>query len=273
LNVLAPVPSRWAGTLGAGTDLKADDRAARAPGRTIVPVVLVGGLVLYFLAKAVAWAYDAPRVVDLITKADHDIYMRQAERVLSGGPLYQAWQLAGPYASAQLPELYPPPTVYGLFVPLSLLPDPVWWILPIAVIVSTVAYWRPSPWGWVGIMACLAVPHTWTSIAAGNPAMWAAAGLALGTRFGWPAILALLKPTLAPFALVGSRTRGWWAAAAVLSVTTVVLLPAWLDYVTVVRNFGDSSLLYSVGNVPLMAIPLIAHICRSGAKRPVQSER
>jgi hypothetical protein len=102
--------------------------------------------------------------------------------------------------------------------------------------------------------------------------MWAAAGLAFGTRFGWPAIFALLKPTLAPFALMGARTSGWWAAAAVLGVTTVLLLPAWLDYATVVRNFGESSLLYSVGNVPLMAIPLIALICRSGAKKPVQSE-
>lgn len=235
--------------------------------RIPVPVVIALGLLGYMVAKAVLWLTDFSAVVDLLTKADHAIYMAQADRILSGGPLYNPWQLAGPYTLAQLPELYPPQTVYGLIMPMSLLPDPLWWVVPIGIVAAVVAYWRPSPWGWVAILLCLAVPHTWTSIAAGNPALWAAAFVAIGTRFGWVGILAVLKPTLALFALTGVRTRGWWVAAAVLAATTLVLLPAWLDYVTVLRNNAEGTLLYSVGNFPLLAIPLIAWATSARASR------
>lgn len=225
-----------------------------------VPRAIFAGLMTYMTVKGVLWMMDFGAVVDLLTKADHAIYMRQAERVLAGGPLYNPWQLAGPYTLAQLPELYPPQTVYGLIVPMSLLPDPLWWIVPLAVIVAVVAYWRPRPWAWVAILLCLAVPHTWTSIAAGNPALWAAAFVAIGTRYRWVAIGAVLKPTLALFALTGVRTQGWWVAAAVLAATTLLLLPAWLEYITVLRNNAQGTLLYSLGNFPLMAIPLVAYL-------------
>ncbi len=228
-----------------------------------LPVIISFGLVAYMIAKAISWAFQWPALYALITEADHAIYMRQAERVLAGGSLYPAWQLAGPYHLNQLPEMYPPPTVYGLIVPLSLLPDPVWWIVPLAIVTAVVAYWRPSPWTWVGIMACLVFPHTWTSIAAGNPAMWSAAAVSLGTIWHWPAILALLKPTLAPFALVGVRSRNWWVAFVVLGIVSLALLPAWFDYATVIRNNTEADLAYSIGNFPLVVIPLLARWGRS----------
>jgi hypothetical protein len=231
-------------------------------GRTI-PLSVSVGLIVYMVVKAISWIDQWPSTFRLLTQSDHAIYMRQADRILAGGPLYPPWQLAGPYGLHQLPELYPPPAVYGLIVPLSLLPDPVWWIVPLCVVAAVVARWRPNPWALTGILFCLALPPTWVTIAAGNPAIWAAAAVAMATVWQWPGVFVLVKPSLAPFALIGIRSRSWWIALAGLGAVSLALLPAWLEYVTVIRNATEWSFDSSIGNVPLMSIPLIARWGRS----------
>jgi hypothetical protein len=165
--------------------------APRWAGR--VPVILVVGIAAYAAVRGVSWAMDWDRVALLITNADHAIYMAQAERILAGGPFYPPDQLGGPFGAERLPELYPPTTVIGLLLPAALLPAFLWWLVPLAVTTAVVVAHRPSPWGWVAILSLLVLyPHTWTIIAAGNPMLWATMGIALGTRYGWPALLALV---------------------------------------------------------------------------------
>lgn len=222
---------------------------------------LIGGLLLYGVLRAISWAQDWTHVVALITQADHAIYMAQAHRVLSGGPLYPAFELAGPFVPSQLPELYPPATVYGLFVPMSVLPDFLWWAIPIGIIAAVVAYWRPSAWGWVGILALfIAVPSTWTVLAVGNPSIWVAAAVALATIRPAFAILALTKTTLVPFALIGVRSRGWWIALAVYSAVALAMLPLWIQYVQVLLNYRTS---LAFIEVPLVLIPVVAWASRT----------
>jgi hypothetical protein len=216
-------------------------------------------------ARAVLWAMDWPAVWALLTRADHAIYLEQARRVLAGGPLYPAFELAGPFRPEQLPEVYPPVTVWGLFVPFALLPMPLWWLVPIGVTAAVVWHHRPSPWAWVAILLLLALPDSWTVIAVGNPSLFVMAGLALATI--WPAwaLLALAKPTLAPLALLGVRSRWWWVGLVAGLGLAAVTLPAWQDYATVLRNYQAG-----VGiprEWPLLLIPLIAWIERSSDQR------
>jgi hypothetical protein len=221
---------------------------------------LAGGLLVYLIAKLALTAVD-PNTPVIIDGTDAQLYRDAGHRIMAGGPLYPAFQLAGPYTMDQRPELYPPPTMYLLVAPMSALPAPLWWLIPIVVLAATVIHHRPSPWGWVAIFLCLAWPNTGFVLLAGNPVIWAAAALGLATI--WPALgpLVLLKPSLAPFALFGIWTRGWWVTTALLVAVSVAMLPMWLDYLTVLRN-GQADLLYSIGHIPLMLIPLIAWLSR-----------
>jgi hypothetical protein len=253
-----------------GLRLAAAGRAVRAGGRsTMTHRVLVGvaaGLAAYQVAKGILWATQLDLVVDLVTGADHAIYMAAADRIRAGGPLYPAHQLAGPYVLASLPELYPPMTIIGLIVPMSFLPGWLWWALPLGIIAGAVLAYRPSVVGWVAILAFLTVPHTWTSIAAGNPALYSAAAVALGTRWRWLNFGAIVKPTLLPFALLGIRSRWWWVAVAAGVALILATLPAWLDYLTALRNLSDGGgVIYSIQNVPLLLIPVAAYLTRRQA--------
>lgn len=221
-------------------------------------VGLVGGLVVYQIVKAIAWAMDPAGVSNLTTNADHEIYYQAALRIREGGPVYPPFQLEGPYTVHQLPELYPPPTIFGLIVPMSFLPAAAWWILPLAIIVGVVVAYRPTLEGWALILLCLSIERTWVSIAAGNPVMYVAAAMAIATRWRWVSIFALLKPTLAPFALLGIRSRAWWVALGAFAVVSLAMLPLWLDYLIAIRNLRTSDVLYLVDNIPLVVIPLIA---------------
>jgi hypothetical protein len=90
--------------------------------------------------------------------------------------------------------------------------------------------------------------------------MWFAAFVALGTIYHWPSVLVLIKPTLAPFALVGIRHRSWWIALAALAVVSLVFLPMWQDWLAVTLNARGPyvSPFYSWQQVPLMLSPLVA---------------
>jgi hypothetical protein len=101
-------------------------------------------------------------------------------------------------------------------------------------------WWRPGFWGLVAIGLCLWVPETFGAYLFANPSIWFAAFVAVATR--WPAFgpLVLLKPTLAPFALVGIRHRAWWVTAALVAGSALISLPMWSDWLTVMRNVNAS---------------------------------
>ncbi len=106
----------------------------------------------------------------------------------------------------------------------------------------------------------------------GNPTMWAAAAVAMALRWPVASPLVLLKPTLAPFALIGVGSRWWWAGAAAVMLASLAVLSLWPDWVRVMANARTvyPSLLYSASSLPLLAIPVAAMLTatRTGADAP-----
>jgi hypothetical protein len=225
-------------------------------------ILLWGVTVGLFMAiGAAVVAAGAPLGVDL-----HQ-YQAHASRWLAGDGLFLREQLEGPYSVWELlPPLYPP-TFLLLIVPFVWLPEPLWWAFPLGLMGYTIARHRPAWWGWAIIAVLAMYPRTQEIVWYGNPSMWVAAAVAAGTLWGWPAAFALLKPSLAPFALVGVRRRSWWLAVLVLTAISLPFGGLWLDYLTAVRNATDTGVLYSLRDVPALLVPLVAW-ASSRARRP-----
>lgn len=188
---------------------------------------------------------------------DFATYRGAGQSFLDGTGFYQPQQLAGPYplwGSGQ-PILYPPQAI-PLFAAFTVLPWFLWWAVPLGVLAWKM---RAMPLPRLLLVAGLiAYPQTIVGLETGNPAMWMAAFLALGLS-----PLVLLKPTLAPFALIGVRDRRWWIGLAIMAVLTVAFLPLIPDYLVALSNARGGDLFYLAGNVPLM---VAAWIVRTPAR-------
>lgn len=194
---------------------------------------------------------------------DISIYLDAARRWLDGGSFYNAYQLAGPYQVSFGDILYPPPSLV-LFVPFTVIPAPLWWAVPIALVGAAVWRLRPAPWARVLIVACLWWPDTIFRIILGNPVLWVAAFIALGATRPFFAPFAMIKLTLAPAALLKAWRRSWWVGLAAFGVVSLLFLPMWPDYFTALRNLQvESSWGYSIRELPIVAIPWIAWLGRS----------
>lgn len=222
-------------------------------------VILIG-------AAAVAWLTLTRAEAAGRLGADLTLYLEAAQRWVSGGGFYPERQLAGPYPITDGDILYPPPILL-LLVPFLVLPAPSFWLVPLGVLVAVIVHHRPRPWAWPLLALGLAFPITSLKIVHGNPVMWIVGALALGTVYAWPAVLVLLKPSVAPFALIGVRHRRWWVALAGLAVASVPFGAMWLDYARVVTlSRNPVGPLYSLDEVPFMLIPVIAWLARD--RRP-----
>jgi hypothetical protein len=190
---------------------------------------------------------------------DFSIYLQAADRFVKGESWFLARQLQGPYDVKMGDVLYPVTSVW-LFAPFLVIPEILWWSA-VPIFFGLIISLRPAAWTWPIIAAAFVFPYTSIRFVTGNPAMWLAVFVALGFRFGFPAVAVLLKPTMAPFALVGARSRSWWVAAAVLGLLT---LPGLAQYVQVLRdaNIGDS-VLYPFFDVPLFFVPVVAWLGRT----------
>lgn len=191
---------------------------------------------------------------------DFHQYQGHVERWLTTGQFYLPRQLAGPTQVMDGDPLYPPIALY-LLVPFHWLPEILWWVPPLAVLVYAVARFRPRMWTWPLIAAALAYPRSEAMIFYGNPGMWINAAIAAGLLWGWPAAFVLVKPSLGPFALVGIRHRSWWLALAVLAVAAIPFGTLWIDYFTVLRN-SSVPLTYSMLDLPLALVPVVAWLGR-----------
>ena len=234
------------------------DRARRINWRFVML-----GLVFGFVLVEVAYfTFLKPRPVLFYGLGlDRAIYMDAARDWMAARGFYEAYQFA-PYDITAFEILYPP-SLLVLLVPFSFLPDVVWVGVPLAITAAVVWSWRPTFTGWLLIGLCLVPPTSFGMYLFGNPGMWVVAAVALATR--WPAFgpLVLLKPSLAPFALIGIRHRAWWLSLALCIGFVVLTLPAWLDYATIMLNVRNGGLLHSLPSVPMMLVPLIAYGCRT----------
>jgi hypothetical protein len=201
---------------------------------------------------------------------DHAMFMDFGRRWLEGGTIYLPYQLAGPYAYdigsgtmniASMPALYPP-IVGPVFAVWRFLPALLWWAIPLAILGYAFVRWRPALWAWPIMLATLVWPNTADAVWAGSSNLWIVAGVAGGLIWGWPAIVVAFKPTLMPFILIGVRRRSWWIAAAAVAVLGPAMLPEWTRYATVVGNLQSPGVLYSLGDLPLLLVPVVAWLAR-----------
>lgn len=214
-----------------------------------VVLLTLCGLLAVFMAAELKAALDIRGWWADYAGSDYESLMKAVERWVTGGGMGGM--------------LYPPTAIWFM-LPFAYLPAALWWILPAAAIAYLVASWRPAMWSWPMLLGCLAWPKAFTLIVTGNPSMWIAVFVGLGLRFGWPGALVLLKPSVFPFALVGIRSRGWWITAGTLAILTLPLasmIPDWLHAVLDWR--GSGGLLYSVPDVPLICLPVVAWAARS----------
>ncbi|HEV8698064.1 MAG TPA: glycosyltransferase family 87 protein [Candidatus Limnocylindrales bacterium] len=203
---------------------------------------------------------------------DYRFFMAIAERWRTGASVYLPHQLAGPYVELSGRDMIYPPIALLLFVPLSFLPAPLWWIIPLGTIAAVIIWFRPEAWTWPVFALALWYPRDESMIIWGNTGMWMAALVGLGLVWGWPAAFVLLKPSLAPFLLAGIRKpRALVVGLVVLAALSLTMVPLWADFITAVRNAGSSwpSVLYSLPDVPLLLMPALAWMARTRGRRQI----
>ncbi len=142
--------------------------------------------------------------------------------------------------------------------------------MPLGLTAWSVWRLRPSFVVWPLLALCVAWPPTGVKLATGNPVMWAMAAMAVGVVTVGPAVFAVIKPSLFPFALWGVRHRRWWVYLAVLVVLSLPFGAMWADWLKVVMNSQGGGLLYSVQEIPLLAFPVIVWLARSRNVDPEQ---
>ena len=221
---------------------------------TTTGVLLVLALMSGFLLFQIVYGNRVGIGVDFHQYLDH------VARWQSTGQLYLPRQLAGPTTVMDGDPLYPP-TVLWLLLPFTVLPEPIWWLIPTAIIAVALVRLRPAPWTWPLLAIVALWPRTPALFFYGNPGMWMVAFICLALWRAWAGPLILLKPSLAPFALLGFGRRSWFIALAIVVAASIPFGRLWLDYVTVLQNSGVP-LTYSLLDLPLALAPVIAFLGR-----------
>lgn len=236
---------------------------SRALGR-VIGLTIIGLEALW-----IAFVFFSSAATNPSFGLDYRWHVEAAQRLLDTGTPYLPWQLTGPYVIGNGAILYPP-TAFLLFVPFIWLPAVLWWIVPIAILAFVLWWHRPPLWAWVVMTTLLALEKSLNVYVFGNPSMWLVAAIAAGTIWRWPFVFVFAKPTFAPIAFLGVRRRSWWIALIVLGLASLLFVPVWIDWFTVVGN-SDVSILYNLPTLPLMLVPLIAWA--TGRARPGWIER
>ena len=261
-GVSGPVPVLGCTAMQSGTmPSMTRDLPSKAPPRGVTPrmrtflAIVAIAIVLFpiadFLNAAAKPNFNGYGAIDF------DLYLNATRRWLAGGSFFEPYQLAGPYAIRMGDVLYPP-NVLLLLIPFTVLPAILWWAIPLGVTAWAVWRLQPAPVSWPFIAFCLFWPPFVARAVAGNPIMWALAFLALGCLYKWPAALVLIKPSLFPFALVGIRNRSWWIALLIGIAVSLPFAGMWIDWVRVLVNSTEGGLLYSLQDVPILLLPIIA---------------
>ena len=188
-------------------------------------------------------------------------YLDGTRRWLAVGTPYLPSEVAAPF-DYQPQTFMHPPVALLLFLPFLYLPILAWWVIPLAITGAIVVACRPAPWTWPLIAMAVAYPRFHDALIVGNSDLWVLAGIAAGLRFGWPALVIVIKPSLGFFVLAGSRHRSWWLGWIGVAILCVPFGVLWIDWVHVVINSpGDFT--YSLWNVPYLLAPVVAWLGRT----------
>jgi hypothetical protein len=132
-------------------------------------------------------------------------------------------------------------------------------------VLFVIASYRPPLWALAVMLVLMASLKAFGAWIYGSTDIWAMAAVAGGLRWGWPAVVLMLKPTLAPFALVGIRSRRAWLVTIIgLALFSVPMLPLWHDYLVAMRNLNLDPR-YSLESIPLLLVPVVAWLGRTSA--------
>ena len=197
-------------------------------------------------------------------------YLVGARRFLDTGSPYLAEQLAGPFELGYHSFIHPP-SALPLFVPFLWLPAILWWMLPIAITAYALYRLRPTPWSLATMALLLCWPRSTGALLTGNTDIWAMAAVAAATVWGGAAVALIIKPTFAPLALIAIKQRSTWMAGAVVAGTSLLMAPLWIQWLSVIRN-ADLPLTYSLLNLPLVALPLVGWLGRTGQTATATSD-
>jgi hypothetical protein len=240
--------------------LSATRRALPDRGRWRRPIAV--GLAALFAAIGLAQvAFGMAGAGQHIVGLDIGHYLDATRRWLEIGTPYLPSEVAGPFQIDPLTFLHPPVALY-LFAPFLVLPVVLWWAIPIGIVAWFVVAWRPADWTWPVMVALLAFSRFHIPLIVGNSDLWVWAAIAAGLRFGWPALLVVIKPSLVPFAFIGIRRRSWWVGALVVALVCLPFGSLWVDWIAVIRN-APKDLGYSLPNVPWLVVPVIAWMART----------
>lgn len=190
---------------------------------------------------------------------DFELYRDAAVRWWETGVWYQPYQLEGPYdvwGTDPMPILYSMTTA-PLFLVFAVVPAVLWWVIPIGGTLAVVVWHRPRWQVWPLLVGLALFPTTVVTVGwTGNPTMWVMFAVALATVRPAFGPLVALKPTLAPFVLIGIRHRSWWVVAVGLGLVSLSFLA---DYVTVLLNAREPrGVLYSINHAVPLLIPVVA---------------
>ena len=250
---------------GVATEGGADDLAARRARLVAfgLRALIVALLAMVALQVATIWIPNMQNG-EAPPGMDYGFYVERTQSWLAGGGFYRDRQLHGPYVIDNGDALYPPPIVL-LILPWALgAPAVLWWAIPIALVAFALRALRPPLWAWVVLAAVLVYKRTLIAIVLGNPAIWGFAGILAGAAWGAPGLLALVKPVLAPFALVGAWRRSWWMGLAVVALVAIAFAPMWPDYIRVLVDARNSrDIWYVIGEVPTgIALAVVGVLAR-----------
>jgi hypothetical protein len=227
-------------------------------------LMAIAGAIVVLAAIELAYGVLGPPNWRQAIGDDLAYYASLARRLFTGGGWYPDRELHGPWQIAYVDDVLYPPAAAWVFAPFIILP--VGALLAIAVIVIgwLARTWRPAPWTWPLMALCLAWPTTLLRGISGNSSLFVMIAFGLGLRYGWPAVAILLKPSLFPLALIRVRSRGSWIGIGVLAVISLPFIGDTLVYPKVIADSRNpDGILYSLIDLPLILIPLIAWLGRT----------
>ena len=228
--------------------------------RVFTVVAAVGAVIV--VVRAIAFYLRMPDPSGAVGVDFHLYVDYGAARWLRGEGFYWPQQLAGPYQLHSLPSILYPPAILLVLVPFTVLPDVLYWVIPAALTAWAVILLRPAPWALAAMTLLGATGEVQGPIFWGTPVIWLVPAVAWGFLLGWPAVFVLLKPTLAPFALVGlHRPRRFLIGIVVLAVVSLPMLPLWFDWLAAIRN-SDLDITYGWTQMLLLLVPIVAIVGR-----------
>jgi hypothetical protein len=226
--------------------------------------IVLTALLLLFAAWAL-WRWWVLALPDY-RALDVGHYLDATRRWTQIGTPYLAYEVQGPYEQYSPLTFLHPPVSLLLFWPFIHVPLVIWWLIPAFGVIGAILWWRPHWAIWPVLALATCTDGFRNAVVTGNTDMWMAMGVAGGLTLAWPAVVALIKPTFVPIALLALRSRQGILALMLVAVACLPFGALWFDWLAVVRN-GPGGLAYSLPNYLWVAAPALAWLAQTRTRK------